>query len=433
MKRRWLIWVLVTMLISIAAGLVGCKGLFGGGLFGGGSNSWDGKPVALSKDNLYSTPLSGARSYSYTGEPITVERDVIIYSPDNSKRLDNSLFDFTYTNNVNAGTAKVKITATEDNQYYYGSVEFDFTISKSAVIVVTAEDLVKELKGDNAYKITVAGNFELQEEVTVKEDVTLIINPASSGERHVQVGAKLVNNGTIEIEGTSSYYGAVHFYNNAELVNNGIITVGEQAYFYNAGTVQNNGTLKTTASRYYIYTNGSEVDNFLDMNGGAAKQTVRRQVTAEHIQLHREYVFYSENHNNNQITCGFAVDGKSRFVMYSKEYREYDHAGTGYIDIAIGPTDEYFYGTLTVPYEIKKTSAKVKNVAELNEYASTGNYGTFTADKFTVEAGESLTLAEDFEFYVSELYVSGTLVNNGQISVRATSSASLLPGYFYVN
>ena len=431
MKKRWLIWVVVTMLAVLAAGLVGCKGLFGG-LFGE-SDSWDGKQVSLSKDHFYSTPHTGALAYSYTGEPITVERDVIIYTPDKSKRVDNSLFEFTYTNNVNVGKAKVKITAKAENEYYFGSVEFEYDIAKGAVIVTTAEELVKELKGDNVYRITVNGNFELQEELTVKEGVTLTINPASSGERHVKVGAKLTNNGTIELGGTPYYYGSVNFYINDRLINNGSITVGEQAYFYNAGTVQNNGSMKTTASRYSIYTNGGEIENFLDMNGNAAKQTVRHQVAAENIQLHREYVVYSENHNYNQITFDFVVDGKSRFVMYSKEYREYDHAGTGYIDITIGPTDEYFYGTLTLPYEIQKASTTVRTVAELKEYASTGNYGTFTAVDFTVEEGESLTLAEDAVFYTSRLYVSGTLINNGTIYVQSTSSASVLPGYFYVN
>ena len=434
MKKKIFIPLLVVTLLALMAALAGCKWLFGGG------GDKEKEKVSMSEVNLIYSPFDDAKTYSYTGNPITVEKDVMINAPDNSKRVGNEYFDFQYTNNINAGTATVQISANENNEYYYGSAEFHFTITKGAVIALDAETLIKELKGDNVYQITVAGNVDLGgEELTVKEGVKLVVatsNSTSSGyQRSFTVGGKLINNGEIELQGTTSYFGEINFFNDGEIINNGTFTAGSSAVIFNAGTFTNHGTFTMTGVSYKIYTNGASIVNVLDSNGNPAKQTVRTLIAKENIRLSFTSVVYSPNSNNNKPTYEiFTSEGGKDYILPTVAYRNYDRAGTAYIDITVGRLDEFFYGSITIEYEIKKASVAVVSVEQLHEYAATGNYGTFTASKFTIEEGETLTIPEDTEFYVDVLYVQGTLVNNGKIVIPGSpTSTVLLKGYLFVN
>ena len=437
MKKKILISLLVATVLALLAALVGCKGLFGG-LFGGGEGGSKDK-VDMSQVKVVYSPFDGAKTYPYTGVAITIDRDIMINTPDNSRRVGNEYFEFSYSNNVNAGTATVTITATENNEYYFGSADFHFTIEKGAVIVLDAETLIEELKGDNVYQITVGGNVDLgEEELTVKEGVKLIIATASSNssgyQRSFTVGGKLINNGEIELMGTMSYFGEINFFNNGEIVNNGTFTAGSRVEIFNAGTFTNNGTFTMTGSSYKIYTNDTDIENVFDSNGNRVELIYRHRIEEENIQLTTPYVVYSTNPNQNKLSYKITYNGASRYVMQTAEYRNYDRAGTAYIDITVGRTDDFFYGSITVAYEIKKASVAVSSVSELHEYAATGNYGTFTAGSFTVEKGETLTVPEGTQLHASILYLQGTLVNYGKVAVPGEAgSGAVFNGYIFFN
>ena len=415
MKKKFLTIFFAVVLIVCALLLVGCFGLFGGS----GGDKWDGQKVALTKECFVYSVENGLHTYYYNGSPITVENDTMINSPENM-RIPNDMFDFTYTDNVNAGTAKVKVTAKEENKYYYGSVEFQFTIEKGQVVVNSVEKLIEELNGDNVYQITVIDNIDLGDaEVTVKEGVTLTIDSTKEGPRLFALSGKLVNNGTVEIKSSINAYSGVDFVNEGTVENNGTFSVGGYGGIYNCGTFENNGAFTMESALYDLYTNDEAIDNVLESTGRAATQHIRTHIAEQNIILQTSYLTYSENERDNVMPFTVTVKPGSttpRTYRYTHEYSNYSHAGTASIYIKFNRMDEYFYGDITINYEIKKASKTVESVAEMMEYQATGNYGHFTAqDTFTVSENETMTLDEGNDFTAPSLRVLGKLVNNGSV------------------
>lgn len=419
MKKNLLVLVFFVLLVVCAVLLCGCFGLFGNG-----NTNKDGK-VALSKENFASFPSDGTHTYQYTGEEITVYSDVVINTPDNTNDVPNWLFNFNYENNVKVGTATVTITATEQNRYYYGSVSFNFTIEKGEVSVHDMDQLLYELESENAYRITARFNVDFsQSNVVIKQGVTLVV-PILSNPTPFVVSGKLVNNGVIETEQVNTHYnGPLEFVNNGQIVNNGEIVANTQISLCNNGTFTNNGKFTVTKDAYTIFAKDNAIPNVYQTDGNLATQYVRTPLTAENVQLSFYSTVYKESYWENRPNVSLTYNGEMYTAQFTKEYRDYDHAGTAYVDVTIGQWDYHFYGSVAVPYQITKASIRVKNIAEYNKYVATGNYGTFTApDGFNLYSGEVMVIDEDVEFNTSYLYVYGSLQNNG--TIVTTSALSL--------
>ena len=419
MKKNLLILVLCGLLFACAVLLCGCFGLFGNG-----NTTNDGK-VALSEKNVVSYPSDGTHTYQYTGEEITVYNDVVINKPDNTDDVPNWMFDFAYENNVKVGTATVTITANDYNRYYYGSVSFNFTIEKGEVSVNNMEELLYELQNDNVYRLTARFNVDFdQKEVVIKQGVTLVV-PILNNPTLFVVSGKLVNNGTIETAQVNSHYtGPFEFVNNGEIVNNGEMVANTQISFCNNGAFTNNGKFTVTDGEYTIFAKDNAIPNVYQTDGKSATQYVRTPLTAENVQLSFYSTVYKESHWENRPNVSLTYNGETYNSTFTKEYRDYDHAGTAYVDVTVGQWDYHFYGSVAVPYQITKATVRVKNVAEYNKYLATGNYGTFTSpDGFEIFSGEEMVIGEDVEFNTSSFFVYGSLQNNGTI---VTTSAFIL-------
>lgn len=435
MKKKLLTVLFGVMLVACIMLLSGCflSGLFGDG-GNGGDGGWDGKKVALSKDNFVYGFADGLRTYYYNGSPITVENDVMINTPDNRQRVPLNLFEFTYENNVNAGKATVTVTAKDDNQYYYGSVKFDFTIEKGVATVNSAEQLIAELNGDNVYQIDVIDRVNLEDaELTVKEGVTLNVKSTDQFNFVFELCGKLVNNGTINVQGSKYSSTAIKFVNDGEIVNNGTISVNGYTNVYNSGKLENNGEFTVNQNLSRIYTN-EEIANVPDDPRFPSAQRIRQKISAENVKLGFTSTYFSENEADNKPTYLLQLDDRTRYVIHTYEYSNFDRAGTAYLDISVDRLDEWFYGNVTVEYEIKKGLANVNSVDELLTLQATGNYGGFYADDLTVAENETLTLEEGNKLTAYELRVLGKLVNNGEITVAVKAgSNSYVSGYLYVN
>ena len=415
MKKNLLILVLCGLLFACAVLLCGCFGLFGNG-----NTTNDGK-VALSEKNVVSYPSDGTHTYQYTGEEITVYNDVVINKPDNTDDVPNWMFDFAYENNVKVGTATVTITANDYNRYYYGSVSFNFTIEKGEVSVNNMEELLYELQNDNVYRLTARFNVDFdQKEVVIKQGVTLVV-PILNNPTSFVVSGKLVNNGTIETAQVNSHYtGPFEFVNNGEIVNNGEMVANTQISFCNNGVFTNNGKFTVADGAYTILTNDNALPNVYQTDGEPATQYVRAPITAEYVQLSFYSAVYKESAWENRPSVSLTYNGEKYDGQFSKDYRDYDRAGTAYVDVTMGQWDYHFYGSVAVPYEITKASIRVKNLDEYNKYVATGNYDTFTTlDGFNLPSNETMVIGEGIEFHTSYFNVYGSLKNDGTIVTTA--------------
>ena len=85
------------------------------------------------------------------------------------KTIDENQYDVTYSNNINAGKAKVTITAKENATQIYGSVSVNFYIEPGTTTVDNFDDLSNSLQNPNFSKI------ELTNDLTIEKGTTLVI------------------------------------------------------------------------------------------------------------------------------------------------------------------------------------------------------------------------------------------------------------------
>lgn len=427
-KRLLLIFITVIAFTLTAILLLGCVG-------GGGDGGWDGQPVQLSPEYLQGQFSNGLKHYLYTAEPVQVENDIIILTPDYRDRVSRDLFDFEYKNNLTVGTATVTVKAKADNPYFFGSMDLDFYIEQGEVTVTSAEDLIKELNGDNVFLIRVTESVDLQDaEITVKEGVALQF---VTGTKAITVDfcGKLTNLGKIEFFDSKGFSYGTEFFNEGTMINKGKIIIGQSAKIYNSGSFDNeNGEINVTGSSGVsgVISNDETVPNILDKNGDPYQVRIRRKVSEEDFKLEYDSVFYNPDRTDYEPLVTTGETGN--FLMtYNVEYLNCNYAGVATAHVKVERTDRNYYGEVDLHYVIKKGIAEVTTVAEVKEYQANGNYGVFYAEEFRVEEGETLTLKEDEELNLRTLYVYGTLKNYGKIHAYSYPAGSWFEGNCFVN
>ncbi len=166
--------------------------------------------------------------------------------------VDYGDYDATFENNVNVGTATVKIVATKDSKAFFGETTLTFEIKKGKVTVTDREGFYAAIANPNYNEIKLIssysyGNF-FDEGFTVPEGLNLYISaPADEGFR-----GTVVNNGTISVLNDKGLkvYGTLE--NNGEIISKHIV---------NRGTVENNGTITLGDGESYSgnMTNAGEI------------------------------------------------------------------------------------------------------------------------------------------------------------------------------
>lgn len=156
--------------------------------------------------------------------------------------VDYGDYELFYENNVNAGTATVKIVAIKDSEAFYGEATLTFGIEKGSVTVTDAEGFYNALSNPNYDTINLNTDDRfgtlLDEGFTVPEGLTLNISAASDeGFR-----GNVVNNGRIVV---LKGYGLRVY---GMLENNGEMSV---KHIVNRGTVDNNGTISLGKGKSY--------------------------------------------------------------------------------------------------------------------------------------------------------------------------------------
>ena len=174
-----------------------------------------------------------------------------IYFEKEGYSVDYGDYDATFENNVNVGTATVKIVATKDSEAFFGETSLTFEITKGKTVVTDREGFYVAITNPNYKEIEVLSPYAygtfFDKGFTVPEGVTLEISSASDEELNETV----VNNGRIVVGNDKGLliYGTVE--NNGEisaasidnlgtLRNNGEISL---EFIENGGTVENNGPI----------------------------------------------------------------------------------------------------------------------------------------------------------------------------------------------
>lgn len=263
--------------------------------------------------------------------------------------VDYGDYEATFENNVNVGTATVKIVATKDSDAFFGETALTFEIKKGSVTVTDREGFYSAIVNPNYEMIYLNttdkfGTF-FNEGFTVPEGLSLTIfaecdeglygNVVNNGEITVLNGhglrvygslvnngeissKQIVNRGTLENNGTISLGGGKSYSGN--MTNAGEISVGEGGTFYAGGdtdeikefvndgsvtskgtvyvnhTLTNNGTFENLGE-LYVFSTGSVNATKAVENGGnvylneesdafvGGSVTVKEEIQASDIEI----------------------------------------------------------------------------------------------------------------------------------------------------
>lgn len=108
--------------------------------------------------------------------------------------IDANEYEVSYKNNINAGTASVKISAKEDAKTIKGTVVVGFVISKSSTEVSSLDEVVSVLGNTNFNYATVLSEITISKNQTINIPEGFTIN---FGNKKLINNGKVVNNGTI--------------------------------------------------------------------------------------------------------------------------------------------------------------------------------------------------------------------------------------------
>lgn len=353
--------------------------------------------------------------YEYTGSAITIEKNIKIV--DKEKRyVSETYFNFEYENNINPGTASVKITAKDDNPKFKGSItlNFDITPANSGILVSTFEELKEAATNPKARFITVKENIDIPEGETISVGKNIDIRVGEYKKKEYTPSVKLTNYGTINVL-ESGFINVGGIGSTCYLYNYGTINVSGSLVSNSNSTIFNSGTIDSTNGKVSVYSglySNSEVKNVTKYSGGIYR--VRKNVCEEEIIYSNTR--YKEGAFANQVS--FRIDDV--YISTNDiEYLNTDKVGTATANIHIADNDYNFYGERTINYEILKGTTSVKNADELLAKKATKNY-----NEYEITTTSTVTINNDFVVDSDEtissnasLTFKGDFTNNGVINM----------------
>lgn len=320
----------------------------------------------------------------YCGSEI---RPAIIFEKE-GYHVDYGDYDATFENNVNVGTATVKIVATKDSDAFFGETALTFEIKKGSVTVTDREGFYSAIVNPNYEMIYLNttdkfGTF-FNEDFTVPEGLSLTIfaecdeglygNVVNNGEITVLNGhglrvygslvnngeissKQIVNRGTLENNGTISLGGGKSYSGN--MTNAGEISVGEGGTFYVGGdtdeikefvndgsvtsqgtvyvnhTLTNNGTFKNLGELYVFSTGNVNATKAVE-NGGnvylneesdafvGGNVTVKEEIQASDIEITNLPFVYDGTEKKAAVRIAGGISDRYD-VTYLQGVTEIDH------------------------------------------------------------------------------------------------------------
>lgn len=342
-------------------------------------------------DGTEQTPLPNHFTITYKGNTIA-----------------STAFEYEFWDNVEVGTAYVRVTAREDNRYVKGSAVKTFEIlpGYGQIDVTTFDELIEVLNGNHYETAKLTQNVEIPEgyTLTIRENKHLT---TKSGD------ITLINNGNILIENDGSLSVYSTFLNKGSITGEGQIYIS--GVFYNSGSLSQ--SLKTIQNWGKICSNTELNYENLGPSYDLGVFKLRQQLSNETISL--------KNLQNGKLVYDDTTKGvapiQSTYSLNAKKI-EYNLdekiIGNASVYIEADDKDENYYGSFTLEYEIVKgektcnedTFLAAKETGYYNKYTINGTYPSFNED-ITINEDETIIVSKSINFY-------GKLTNNGSIIVN---------------
>ena len=361
----------------------------------------------LSADMIRCSLLSDTTSFVYTGEPIELGEDFITIIVD-GEYVSNDYFIFEYKDNVNAGVATLVVTAKEDNPYAKGSAEVHFNIMTNTGVECNASDDLAPLLADPG----VTG-VQLWSDRTIPEGTTITVPQGKT--LYMHYGYSFTNNGTLVNEGTIVIRGALlstGARRASELINNGIFTNRGTLEIKDYAILEDNGTFTSESAVTNlgtVYLKDADKSFLTDGQGGA--HYVRTPATAEDFSI-------SEcTYRQDCLECTPTVSATVNGIDFTPEYADNQRAGTGQVTVLIAERDHHRYGSVTIPFTIRKGQATAASFEELKTLISSENYDHYSIPSLVIPEGETFVFPRGEELTVSDsLRVCGEMDMLGDVS-----------------
>ena len=357
------------------------------------------------KGTLTEDMITFTGQYYYTGSPI-VPSDSNFTITYNEKTIGSKAFIYEAWDNIEPGTAYVRITASEDNRYLTGSVVLSFEILPGNGVkeVSTIEEINDVLNNNHHRTARITSNLE------IPKDVVITI-PSGKQLFAYRNEVELKNYGTIKTEDGGEFTNYGSFYNYGTITNNG--TFANRTKLYNMGQVNGDNAVINSGS---IYTN-NDFSYEKEKQGSYTLRTPLSMDAFEFYELKDGILVYNENNK------GFLSYSTIGHYDIEQHYPE-NIIGDGSIHATAKDNNENYYGSIDINFTVVKGKYTCSNATDFIKAKETGCYCDYTINNDYydgVTISDNLTILEDeiINFNSTQQYASlkftGNIINYGII------------------
>lgn len=373
--------------------------------------SGSGYTFGLRKDINSANVKLEKNSYFYNGEERKPEVTVVL----NGTKYYSSDYSTTYENNIEVGTARVILRATDKSKVFFGTRTLTFTIEKSTKYVYTSSEIQDALNNPNYEVVAYNASYgKITDEITVPADKTLSFSSTVTISKSMKVYGVLAPKSFLYVDAS------LHAFENGKI---------EQTFKM---FVLNTASVRAKVDGGSVYYN----DNNTNCNlTGTAEVHVREKAKLEYFTIPSVKYESGVQHNvtvisNDTEKLPNGTYGKSLVDDDDDYYRgEVMDAGKYRLRITISDKNEYYYGTLYTYFIIERTSVEVKDSMIADYYIGNNNYNEIVVkNSYPVSSssydrslilGSWQTVTFEAECNVniySNMSIEGKLINKGTLN-----------------
>lgn len=321
-------------------------------------------------------------------------------------------------NNVNAGTATAKITATECSRFYYGSRTFTFTVNRANIQTATENEFRNALKNPNYREITFTPKNDTSIDLEILPDVTVNLSKCNVGNLVLGKNSALNFNGGsgLSIANSSDYTALLE--ENAQLNVSGRSRIGNvtgsgrfnvnadgEAYFFAFadrpdGAINNNGAIYADFNLDGVTGSGQSVVRRPLSDNDCAVNDVR--YTGERLSADVSFGNISEQVYSVQYKTADADEWSSAAPIERGNYRA---------KITFTDASKHYNGSYEFAFAVVKGIASVSNANELNAAMDSGNYDVYKIADWKITDFAEIRRGDT-------VIVRGRAVNYGELTVN---------------
>ena len=218
-----------------------------------------------------------------------------------------------YTGYDKVGTVSAVINFPDDDHNFYGSVSFEYTITKGEITVTTLEELNAKRSTGNFNEFTINSPSNT---LTIDSDLNIQSGEIFNFNKSITISSNLTNNGAINMVGTN--YNTINISGTNTLTNLGTIDLGTGNISTETATVINGSVTNNTASiTGYLYIHN--LTNFGNISLTSAYAYMRGNVINNGVIDSTGNLTFGSLINSGTINAGrsFTINENSTFTNES--------------------------------------------------------------------------------------------------------------------